>query len=218
MDITYLGHSSFKIRGKLATVVTDPFDSKTVGFKYPSVEADIVTISHDHADHNRADLVKGVKKIVTGPGEYEILGVSIIGISQFHDEEKGQKRGRNTLYVFEVDGVRAAHLGDLGHELSDEVVNQIGDIDVLMIPTGGFFTIGAKEAVEIVTKIEPYYVIPMHYKVEGINLDTFSELSPVEEFLTSSGLSVEKLSKFSIKKDEVIEDQGTKVILLERKT
>jgi len=214
MDIVYLGHSSFKLRGKSVSVVTDPYDSGVVGFKYPSSEADIVTVSHDHQDHNQSNVVKGVKKVIFGAGEYEIAGVSIIGISQFHDEVKGEKRGKNIVYIYEMDDLRLCHLGDLGHALSDETVGQMGDIDVLMIPVGGFYTIGPKEAVEIIGRIDPYFVIPMHYKVSGINQDGFSELLPVENFLSDSGLSVEKMQKLTIKKDDMTEDQCTKVIVL----
>src|SRR4030043_2410474 len=104
MDISYLGHSSFRIKGKNASVVTDPFDSQMVGLKFPSVEADIVTVSHDHNDHNQSQLVKGVKRVVAGPGEYEIMGVSIIGIPSYHDSEKGAARGKNIIYVYKIDG------------------------------------------------------------------------------------------------------------------
>lgn len=217
MDIVYLGHSSFKLRGKSVSLVTDPYDSKTVGFKFPSVEADIVTVSHDHDDHNQSSLVKGTRKIIFGAGEYEIAGVSIIGISQFHDEVKGEKRGKNIVYVYEMDDLRLCHLGDLGHVPSDETVGQMGDIDVLMIPTGGFYTIGPKEAVEVVGKIDPYFVIPMHFQIKGLNQDGFSQLLPVEDFLSNSGLSVEKMQKFTIKEDDVAEDQSAKVIVLEKK-
>ena len=155
MDIVYLGHSSFKIRTKSATVITDPFDSSMVGLKYPTVEGDIVSVSHSHADHNAVSKVTGAKKIIEGPGEYEVMGVSVIGYPSFHDSESGAARGKNTIYVFEAEGLRIAHLGDLGHVLSDDLVNQMGGIDVLMIPVGGFYTIGPKEAADVVSKIDP---------------------------------------------------------------
>lgn len=217
MDFTYLGHSSFRIKTKSATVITDPFDSKMVGFKYSGVTGDIVTISHDHPDHNAASQVSGYKKIVSGPGEYEIMGVSILGYQTYHDDEKGEKRGKNTVYVFEADGMRVAHLGDLGHSPEEDLVNELGDIDVLMVPVGGDFTIGPKEAYEIVTKIEPYFVIPMHFQSEGINKETFSTLLPIDDFLKESGLGAEKMDKFSIKKEEITPEQNTRVIQLERK-
>ncbi len=217
MEITYLGHSSFKIKTKSATVVTDPFDPKMVGLKFSGIEADIVTLSHDHPDHNASNNVSGVKKIIDGPGEYEVQGVSMIGYPTFHDGEKGAARGKNTIYVYEFEGLRLAHLGDLGHVLSDDLVSELGDIDVLMIPVGGEFTIGAKEASEVVSKIEPYFVIPMHYAAQGLSPDLHSKLTPVEDFLKESGLPVENAPKFSLKKEDVTDDQSTKIVVLERK-
>lgn len=217
MEITYLGHSSFRMRGKNAVVVIDPFDPKMVGIKYPSVEADIVTVSHDHGDHNNTSAVKGAKKIISGPGEYEVMGVSILGFPSFHDDKEGKERGKNTLYVYEIDGLRVAHLGDLGHVLSDEKVSQLGDIDVLMIPVGGGFTIGPKEAAAVVSEIEPYFVLPMHYQVPGLSAEISAKLSPLESFLSESGLTVEKLPKFVLRKEEITEDQSPKVIVLEKR-
>jgi L-ascorbate metabolism protein UlaG (beta-lactamase superfamily) len=217
MDITYLGHSSFKIKTKTATVITDPFDSQMVGLKYSGVEGEIVTVSHAHHDHNAVDKVSGVKKVLEGPGEYEVMGVSIIGYPSFHDAKQGTERGKNTIYVIEAEGLRLAHLGDLGHALNDDLVNEMGSIDVLMIPVGGNFTIGPKEAVEIVGKIDPYFIIPMHYFVPGLNSQTFVGLQPVETFLKEIGMTVENLPKFSLKREDILEDQGSKVIILEKK-
>ena len=217
MDITYLGHSSFKIKTKTATVITDPFDPKMVGFKYPGIDGDIVTVSHDHGDHNAVEKVNGVKKVVSGPGEYEISGVSIIGLQSFHDSSKGEERGKNTIYVIEAEGLRIAHLGDLGHTISDKLIDKMGSIDVLMVPVGGFYTIGPKEATEICSKIDPYFIIPMHYKAEGINLSQFERLESKEAFLKDIGLVVEVMQKFSLKKTDITDDQSAKVIVLERK-
>jgi L-ascorbate metabolism protein UlaG (beta-lactamase superfamily) len=214
MDISYLGHSSFRIKGKTGVVVTDPFDPSMVGLKYSGVEGDIVTISHNHDDHNKADLVKGVKKIISGPGEYEIMGISILGFSSYHDNKKGEEKGKNTIYVYEVDGLRLAHLGDLGHTLSEGTVGGLGDIDILFVPVGDEgVTIGPKEALQVVQDIEPYYVIPMHYQMNEAKNSSLS-LLPVEKFLEECGMTVEKLPKFSIKKEEINEDQNTKVIVL----
>lgn len=217
MEIFYLGHSSFKIKTKTATVITDPFDPQVTGLKYSGVEGDIVTVSHAHHDHNAVDKVAGVKKVFEGPGEYEAMGVSIIGYPSFHDAKQGTERGKNTIYVIEADGLRLAHLGDLGHTLSDDLINEIGSIDVLMIPVGGKFTIGPKEAVEIVGKIDPYFIIPMHYAVPGLNPQMFTGLEPVETFIKEIGMTVENLPKFSLKREDILEDQGSKVIVLEKK-
>lgn len=216
MDITYLGHSSFKIKTKTATVITDPFDPQMVGLKFPPNEAEIVTVSHDHKDHNYTEKISGVKKVLTGPGEYEIAGVSVIGYPSFHDAKNGEERGKNTIFIFEADGLRVAHLGDVGHKLSDDLIGQIGSVDVLMIPVGGKFTVGAKEAAEMVGEIDPYFIIPMHYKEEGISAD-FGELEPVENFTKELGLPVENLPKFSIKREDITDDTSSKVVILSAK-
>lgn len=218
MEISYLGHSSFKIKTKTATVIMDPFDPKMVGLKYSGVEGEIVTVSHAHKDHNATENVSGIKKIVEGSGEYEISGVSIIGYPSFHDNKKGVERGKNTIYVFEVEGLRIVHLGDLGHTLSDDLVNEIGAVDILMIPVGGVFTIGPKEAVELAGKIDPYFILPMHYKNSEMKTQEFSDLEPVETFIKEMGITIENLPKLTIKQGDIIEDQSTKVIILERKS
>lgn len=217
MDITFLGHASFRIKGKNATVVTDPFDQKTVGFKYPKLSAEIVTSSHDHADHNQVDIVTDVKKVITGPGEYEVLGVTVLGFSTYHDEKKGAERGKNTIYVYEMDDLRLAHLGDLGHVLSDDLVNELGTIDILMIPVGGFYTIDAEKALNIVTEIEPSIIIPMHYQSPGLAQETFKDLTGVDDFVNLTGFTAEKLDKLSVKKSDIPEE-GKRIVILERKS
>jgi len=215
MDIYYLGHSSFRIKAKDASLITDPFDPKMVGLKYSGVEGNIVTISHHHDDHDKAELVKDVKRVIDGPGEYEIMGISIIGLPSFHDEKKGEERGLNTIYVIEADNFRLAHLGDLGHMINQETIEDMGDIDILMIPVGGEYTIGPKGAADIVREIEPKIVIPMHFQTPGLSSESFAKLSPVEPFLKEVGLNVERLPKLSIKKEDLGEEQ--KVIILEKK-
>lgn len=217
MDITFLGHSAFKIRGKDAVVLTDPFDPKVVGLRYPKVEADIVTISHKHSDHNFLERVEKAKMVISGPGEYEISSVSIMGVASFHDDRKGELRGKNTIFVFEIDGLRIAHLGDLGHRLGDKILEDIGSVDILMIPVGGIYTIGSRIANEIVRDIEPTITIPMHYKVEGINEEIFGKLEKVDNFLSDIGLPVEKIDKLSIKK-VALSEEDKKVVVLEVKS
>lgn len=212
MDIIYLGHSAFKISGKNGTVVTDPFDPEMVGLKFPSVKADLVTISHDHKDHNRSDLVEGSRKVISGPGEYEVGGISIIGIGSYHDDKKGVERGKNTMYVIEMDSLRIAHLGDLGHKLTEEAVNKLGDIDILMVPVGGVFTIDAAGAVDVTRAIEPNIIIPMHYKMDGMN-DSFTGLSPVDDFVKAIGTNKEELSQLKISQAGVNPDEQKLVVL-----
>lgn len=217
MDITYLGHSSFKIKTKTATVITDPFDPAMVGLKYPTNEADIITVSHNHADHNAVSKVTNFKKVIEGPGEYEVMGVSLVGYPSYHDNQKGAERGKNTIFVIEAEGLRLAHLGDIGHLIDDNLVNEMGEVDILMIPVGGFFTISHKEAAEIVGKIDPYFILPMHYKTSEMKAELSEKLQPVDVFLKEIGVPCETLPKFSIKKEDIIEDQSSKVIILEKK-
>lgn len=215
MEVVFLGHASFRLKGKIASLVTDPYDSEMVGFKFPKVAADIVTISHNHKDHNQASLVKDVSKVVSGPGEYEIKGVSIMGFLTYHDNLKGEARGENTIYLIEMDEVRLVHLGDLGHKISEELQDRLGEVDVLMIPVGGEYTIGPTEAAELVRMIEPKIILPMHYQMRGLNQQIFAKLSPVDAFLSQVGLPVEKADKLSIKKDALREEQ--KVVVLARR-
>jgi len=216
MEITFLGHSSFKIKGKNLVLVTDPFDPEAVGFKFPKVKAEIVTISHEHQDHNRQDLVGGVKKVISGPGEYEIADTSIIGFSSFHDSVQGKERGKNTLYLIEMDDIRIVHLGDLGHTLGEQKIAQIGEIDLLMLPVGGVYTLGPKEAVEIARSLNPKIILPMHYWMDGLNPEVFSKLLPVENFLSQMGVEVKKLPKLVIKKGEPLSEEQV-IVLLEKK-
>jgi L-ascorbate metabolism protein UlaG (beta-lactamase superfamily) len=215
MDITYLGHSSFKIKGKKVTVVCDPFDSSLVGLKFPkNVEAGIVTVSHEHADHNAVSQISGSPFVVHGAGEYEINGVGIIGIPSFHDEAKGEKRGINTIYNIEVDGIHIVHLGDIGEMLSDKEIEQLGTVNILMIPVGGAFTITAKQASELIPEIEPSIVLPMHYGRESLNQKEFSELTPLSAFLKLMGQeAVVPVPKLSVTKDKLPEQM--QVVALE---
>lgn len=214
MDITSLGHSSFKLKGRTASVVTDPYDSAMLGIKFPKVDADIVTISHDHPDHNKFDQVTQTKKIISGPGEYELGGVSVIGLPSWHDDKKGSLRGKNTIYVIEIDRIRIVHLGDLGHTLEDKLIENIGSVDILFIPTGGDYTIGPKEAVIVVSSLEPKIIIPMHYKTNEMKGETFAKLSSIEEFVSEASLPVDQVAKFVIKKEDLADEQ--KVVIFEK--
>lgn len=216
MDIVFLGHSSFRIKGKNATVITDPFESGKVGFKFPKVEADIVTVSHDHWDHNQSSLVQGSPKVVSGPGEYEIKGVSVFGVPTYHDAKQGAERGKNTVYVITIDNMRVCHLGDLGHTLSEAQVGEIGEVDILLVPVGGVYTISTKEAAEVVSSLEPKIVIPMHYKTGELNQETFGKLAGVDEFVKEMGIGPIKDSKFNITYDKLPEEM--QVVILERKS
>jgi L-ascorbate metabolism protein UlaG (beta-lactamase superfamily) len=179
MEITFLGHSSFKIKGKNAIVVTDPYSFKMTSLKFPKTEADVVTVSHAHEDHSQIDLVEGHPYIADNPGEYEIKGVSLIGTSSFHDNAGGAERGKNIIFVIEIDKIRVCHLGDLGHKLNEAELEELDGVDILMIPVGGDATIGPGEAVQIINQIEPKMIIPMHFQEEGLNPEIFGKLAPL---------------------------------------
>ena len=196
MDITWLGHSCFKLKGKGATVITDPFD-KNSGYHLGKITADIVTVSHPHPQHSFADGIGGDPKVLRGPGEYEIAGVFIYGTRTFHDGEKGQTRGKNTVYLIEIDDIKICHLGDLGHVLSAAQAEEVSDAEVLLIPVGGVSTIDAPAAAEIVNLVDPKLVIPMHYKTDVTSM----ELEPLDNFLKEMGIKeVSSLPKLTINK------------------
>ncbi|MBI2616796.1 MBL fold metallo-hydrolase [Candidatus Gottesmanbacteria bacterium] len=203
MEITYLGHSSFKLRGKNAIVVTDPFDPKFVGLKFPKIPADIVTISHEHHDHNFREAVDGTPVIVSGAGEYEVKGIKIIGIDTFHDASLGSERGGNTIYRIEMDGISLVHCGDLGHKLTEAQLDTIGDVGILMIPVGGYFTLDAALASEVVSQITPKIIIPMHYKRDGLTKD-FDVLSTLDLFLKEMGKEgITPVPKLTVSQDKL---------------
>lgn len=204
MEISHLGHSSFKLRGKNVTLITDPFDPAMVGLKFPKLEADIVTISHDHNDHNFIKEISGNPLIINGPGEYEVKGADIIGLASFHDNQKGKLRGKNTIYRISLDDVSLVHLGDLGHELDDRDIEALDGIDILLIPVGGFFTISASEAMAVISKLEPNIIIPMHYLTEKYNQENFAKIATVDNFLKEMGkVGITPQPKLNITKDKI---------------
>lgn len=200
MDITWLGHASFRIKGRAATIITDPYSAQ-IGFKLPKVEADIVTVSHDHYDHNATSEIGGDPFVASGPGEYEVKGVNIVGVSSFHDNKKGSERGRNVLFNLKVDDVNIAHMGDLGQdELASEQIDNVGNVDILLIPVGGVYTIGAAEAAKIVASLEPSVIVPMHY----FDKDSKLNLEPCDKFLKEMGKeNVEPTNKLTISKERL---------------
>jgi L-ascorbate metabolism protein UlaG (beta-lactamase superfamily) len=162
------------------TLDTDPHDGRSIGIKQPVVAANIVTMSHDHFDHNCERIVQGLdKKLVTKPGQHTVRDIPILGVQTWHDEEEGKKRGQNIVFRFEADGIRLCHLGDLGQVLDDAQAAKIGPIDILFIPVGGTFTLDADMAWKVVRKLRPRVVVPMHFRVGGLSLS----IAPVEGFL-----------------------------------
>lgn len=218
MEIKYLGHSSFLVKTKTAKIVTDPYDSEMVGLKFPKTEADIITVSHHHKDHNQFKNVSGVggasPLMIDMPGEFEKLGVRIFGFQSFHDKTKGSERGENVMYKFEVEGISVLHCGDLGVVPDESFLELIGEVDILMVPVGGFYTIDSDEAVSLVKKIEPSIVIPMHYKTEKSSVHSESKLTAVSEFTKKFGLDNSvPLPKLIYKKEEI--EQEMKIVVLE---
>lgn len=213
MEITYIGHSCFKIKTKSATIVTDPYDPKALGYRLPKLEADIVTISHDHPDHSNSDQVTVSKMAITTPGEYEANDVSIVGIQTYHDDKNGSERGKNTIFLIEADGLNLLHLGDLGHELSKETLEKLPEIDILMIPVGGVYTIDTKAASKVISSIEPGIVIPMHYQTSDLNLP--EKLDGLDKFLNEMGEESKSkgVDKLKINSKSDIPDETDVVVL-----
>jgi L-ascorbate metabolism protein UlaG (beta-lactamase superfamily) len=210
MDINWYGQSCFKIKGKSTTLVIDPFDPEFTGLKLPKdLEAQVVLSTHKHADHNNIGAVSGNPLVVTGPGEYEIAGVSIAGIGTYHDSASGSERGINTIYHILIDGINIVHLGDLGHILTEEQISQIDAADILMVPVGGGPTIDAEVSAKVVAQLEPSVVIPMHYRIPGLKFD----LEEVAAFLKEMGAeNVAPIPKLSFTKDKLPEE--TTVVVL----
>jgi len=186
MEITWLGHSCFKIKGKKVTIITDPYDD-SIGYTLGEQKADIVTLSHSHPGHSFAAGISGSPRVINGPGEYDVANVLITGIRTFHDAVKGEERGRNIVYLFDVEDVRICHLGDLGHVLDAEKAASLSDVDILMVPVGGVSTINASDAAEITRLLDPKIVIPMHYKTEDIKI----KLDSVDKFRKEMGVKTD---------------------------
>ncbi len=209
MDIYWGGQALFRIKGKNASVVLDPYDPDFTGLKLPKeLTADVVLVSHEHKDHSNdkaATSPAGVFPMsFTRPGEYEVAGVVVTGIDSFHDNSQGSERGKNTIFHLMMDGLNIVHLGDLGQaELTEDQLAKIGAVDILLVPVGSVYTIDAKTAANIVAQLEPRVIIPMHYKIDGLKF----ELEGVEGFLKEMGAEgVEALPKLSITKDKLPEE------------
>lgn len=215
MQIIWHGHSLFEIitiplKNSQLKIVIDPF-SEEIGLKLPKLQTDIVLITHNHYDHNNAKAVSNHPFIINGPGEYEIKNIFIEGISSWHDEKEGKERGRNTIYTIESEEMRICHLGDLGQkELTSDQLQRIGQIDILMIPIGGNYTISAKEAIKIMSQMEPKITIPMHYSIPKLKI----KLEGVDKFLKALSIKkIEPLPKLTIKKKDLSEEEA-KIVLL----
>jgi len=186
MEITWYGHSCFRLTERnYATVVTDPFDSKEIGYFPLKLKADIVTVSHDAPGHNNSDAVKGASHTIDGPGEFEIGGVFITGVQTDGPGKKAKEAVRNTIYVFDYDGITVAHLGDLKQAPSQAEIDALGSVNVALVPVGGGGGLNAAKAAEIISLLEPNIVVPMHYAT----LDAKLSLDSLNKFIKEMGLT-----------------------------
>lgn len=177
MKIVWHGHACFEVQGS-AKVLNDPHDGKSIGLRPPRASPDIVLQSHDHFDHNAVGVLGGKPVVVKTAGERAEGAVKIVGVETCHDEHGGERRGKNVAFAYELDGVRFAHLGDLGHVLTDAQAKALGRVDVLFVPVGGVFTLDARNALKVVEMLKPKVVVPMHFRFGGLTLG----IAPVTEF------------------------------------
>jgi len=211
--VYWAGQSCFEIsvsnsRDHEATIVIDPFSEEFTGLKLPNLKADIVLITHDHKDHNNVKDVKGEPFVIAGPGEYEVKGVFIQGIPSFHDDVNGKEKGNNTIYVFEAEDIKFCHLGDLGQkQLTDEQLEKIDSVDVLMISVGG---VGVDNFQKIISQIEPKIVIPMHYNLPKLKFD----LGDVSKFLKTMGKPSVVAQDKLVLKDSTMPKEGAMEIMV----
>jgi len=218
MNISWLGHSCFKISEKIdgneVIVVTDPY-SKETGLFPSKIKADIVTISHHHFDHDNMEKVTGNiedKAVVFDvPGEYETKKVFVTGMPSKHGDTDLKDNGDNTIFRIEMGDISIVHLGDLGLKLDEKQINELGDVDVLLVPVGGKYTLDGSQASEVVRQIEPRIIIPMHYKIKDLNIDIADE----SKFVKAMGNKVERMSKLKITRKDLPED-SSKVVILDK--
>jgi L-ascorbate metabolism protein UlaG (beta-lactamase superfamily) len=197
MDLTYLGHSCFKVSGKKISILMDPFSPDMVGLKLAKQEADVVTISHNHDDHNYLPIMKSETLVFDSPGEYEYKETEFQGVAASH----GNDRGQVTIFTVEVDDIKICHLGDLGEELNSDQLDQIDGVDILLVPVGGKYTIDAKGAVKAISQIEPKIVVPMHYKAGKMD-----DLAPLSAFLQEMGASPTPQEKLKVTSRDIPEE------------
>ena len=217
MDITWFGHSCFRLRDRAASVVTDPFDD-SLGYGLPRVQADIVTVSHDHPHHNHSGAVKGEFKLINSPGEYEIHSVFFSGAATYPSrrplDEQSLEAGRMVIFVFEFEGISVCHLGDLAQLPAQAQIQVLSGVDVLLVPVGGGGqSLNATQAAEMVGLVEPRFVVPMHYKTDAIT----SNLDRVDRFLKEMGVGqVEPVDGLKVTESSL--PQETRVVVLNPKT
>ncbi len=213
MEITWYGHSCFRLTERgMATVVVDPFDSKTIGYSPLKLRADIVAVSHDAPGHNNTDAVKGTSHVITGPGEFEIGGVFITGVQTdgTGSSKKAKEQVRNTLYVFDYEGLTVAHLGDLKQVPTQAEIEALGTVNVALVPVGGGGSLNAAKAAEVISLLEPNIVVPMHYATP----DAKVTLDSLNKFMKEMGLSKPEAQP-SLKVSRTGLPEETHVVVLE---
>ncbi|MCL5093543.1 MAG: MBL fold metallo-hydrolase [Patescibacteria group bacterium] len=210
MEITYFGHSCFKIQGRDLSVVTDPFDTAKTGYKNIRTTADVVTISHNHYDHDCISGISGNPMVFDSPGEYEIKDCDFEGVASEHGGTEENKKAGNTIFVFEIDEIKLCHLGDLGRELTAQELEKIDGVDILFVPVGGTFTVGPEGAAKVISQVEPKIAIPMHYKTKDSKI---SELQSLDKFLHEMGSEMKPLPRLKIAKKDLPEEM--EIVVLE---
>jgi L-ascorbate metabolism protein UlaG (beta-lactamase superfamily) len=195
MTLTWFGQSTFVLKTSTGlNALLDPASSST-GYNIPAqLGIDLVTVSHEHSDHNAISLAAGSPIVLHGLAgndwakiDQTVKGVRVRTVGVYHDDTSGSQRGKNAIFVFDVDGLRLAHLGDLGHALSPEQIQDVGPVDVILIPVGGYYTVDGKVAAEVVNQLNPKIVIPMHYKTADLSPSLAGVLAPVDDFVTAIG-------------------------------
>jgi len=211
LKIKWFGQSCFMITSKNGTrVLTDPFN-KMLGYKLPEIEANIVSTSHDHSDHNNINAVKGGFTHINEVGNFSKDGIEIKGVGTFHDKTSGSKRGENIVYTFNIDGINVCHCGDLGHILSPNQIEEIGNVDILLLPVGGLVTINAFDAVQVMKQLNPTIVIPMHYRTKALWLMGYA-FAKVDKFISASGLKVKTYGELELNKMNIKDCSGIVVL------
>ncbi|GFP75571.1 MBL fold metallo-hydrolase [Clostridium fungisolvens] len=211
MKIKWFGHSCFMITSKQGTkILMDPYINM-LGYKLPEIEAEIVATSHEHKDHNNIDAVKGNFVHINGLGIFSEHGIDIRGVDTFHDKFSGDKKGRNTIYNFKVDDINVCHCGDLGHILDTKQVEEIGKVDVLLVPVGGGYTIDATDAVEVVKQLKPTVIIPMHYRTKALGPMGLA-FAKVDKFIEASGIKAQTYKDLELNKENIENYKGIAVL------
>lgn len=211
MKIKWFGQSCFMITSENGTkIVTDPF-MNMLGYKLPEIEANIVSTSHNHRDHNNINAVKGSFEHINGPGKFLKAGIEIKGVDTFHDKVSGTKRGKNIVYTFNIDGINVCHCGDLGHILNSNQIEEIGNVDILLLPIGGLATINAFDAVQVMKQLNPTIIIPMHYRTKAMGLLGYI-FGSVDKFISVAGLKAKEYERLELNKTNMKDYSGIVVL------